>query len=97
MGAGMSSAWGLSFGPAWGDSWGVYAVDTAEAAAVESGDISRAFAVDYSPLHLSPFEIAARRRFLQKIINDIAAAKKKAREDEELALLALYAMLPKAA
>lgn len=93
----MNSAWGISFGPAWGDSWGVYAVDTAEAAAVESGDISRAFAVDYSPLHLSPFEIAARRRFLQKIINDIAAAKKKAREDEELALLALYAMLPKAA
>ena len=93
----MASAWGSSFGPAWGNSWGVYAVDSAEAAAVDSGDISRAFAVDYSPLHLTPYEIAARRRFLQKIINDIAAAKKKAREDEELAVLALYAMLPKAA
>lgn len=69
----------------------------AEIAAADSGDISRAFAVDYSPLHLTPYEIAARRRFLQKIINDIAAAKKKAKDDEELAILALYAMLPKAA
>ena len=69
----------------------------AELGAADSGDISRAFAVDYSPLKLTPFEIAARRRFLQKIIGDIAAAKKKAREDEELALLALYAVLPKAA
>lgn len=93
----MSSAWGQAFGPAWGDSWGVYAVDAAEAAAVDSNDVSRAFAVDYSPLKLTPFQIAARRRFLQKVINDIAAAKKKAREDEELALLALYSVLPKAA
>jgi hypothetical protein len=93
----MSSAWGFTFGPAWGNSWGVYAVDAAESAAVDSGDISRAFAVDYSPLHLTPYEIAARRRFLQKIIGDIAAAKKKRREDEEIALLALYSMLPKAA
>lgn len=72
-------------------------VDAAESAAVDSGDISRAFAVDYSPLKLTPYQIAQRRRFLQKIINDMAKAKQQRERDDELALLALYAVIPKAA
>lgn len=70
-------------------------VDLAEAAAIEAGDVTQAFAVDYSPLHLTPHEIMIRRRFIRKIIADQLAVNRQKQEADELAMLALVALEPR--
>lgn len=63
----------------------------------EPSDISVLFAADHSALHLLPHEIAQRRRLWLKLQRDKAEAAKQKRRNNELALLAMYAMVRKAA
>lgn len=92
----MDSTWGNSWGATWGDSWGAVGA-TEEATADEPRNISAAFVVDHRSLHLLPHEIAQRRRLWLKLQRDKAEAAKQKRRNDELALLAMYAMVRKAA
>lgn len=91
----MTPSWGSSWGTSWGDSWGAVAAE--EQAPAEPSDISIIFAQDHSALHLLPFEVAQRRRLWLKLQRDKAEAAKQKRRNDELALLAMYAMVRKAA
>lgn len=92
----MDSTWATSWGAHWAESWGLLPQE-AEDAVEAPQPISAAFAADHSGLHLLPHEIAQRRRLWLKLQRDKAEAAKQKRRNDELALLAMYAMVRKAA
>lgn len=61
------------------------------------GNISRAFAVDNRPIRLLRNEIAERKRLKRKIAADRRMATMQRRKAEEAQILAMYAMVRKAA
>lgn len=61
------------------------------------GNISRAFAVDNRPIRLLRNEIAQRKRLRRKIAADRRLATIQRRKAEEEQILAMYAMIRKAA
>lgn len=85
---GAISSYGLSRRP----------VTAAAAVAAEAGgDISRAFAVDNRPIRLLRNEITERKRLKRKIAADKRTAAMQRRKAEEEQILAIYAMVRKAA
>ena len=92
----MDSSWTTSWGTSWAETWGGATVPSVDA--IEPpGLISEAFAYDQSGMHLLPNEIAQRRRLwlMRQRDKDIEAKEKRRRR--ELELLALYALVKKAA
>jgi len=68
-------------------------IEAFQAPSVREG-IELAFCADHGPIHLLPHELLARRLLWIKVLRDWAQARREKRERDELALLALYAMMP---